>query len=87
MSYSRPIFRNGEEIGVSEDNKTYIYLSTIASKGKYESGKYYIKSRCKKLNIKLYFSDCVDINDLKNIFIPNTNGIHKRHLLLFVNKI
>ena len=84
MSNHQPIIINDCEIGIVKDNKKYIYLSTIVNIGKYESGKYYIKKRCKTIGITLYFSDCIELNDLKNFFIKNTNGIHKRSLLLFI---
>lgn len=70
-----------------KNKKIYVYLSTIAEKGKYESGKQYIKTRSSKLGIKLYFSDCMELDDLKNKFIPHTNGIHKRNLLLFIDDL
>ena len=87
MSTILPIFKDGIGIGLRKDNKIYIYLSSIAMNGKYESGKFYIKNRCKKLGIKMHFSDCIELDELKNIFIPVTNGIHKRNLLLFVSDI
>jgi len=88
MSDYQPIIINNREIGILKDNKKYIYLSTIVSFGKYESGKSYIKNRCIKIGITLHFSDCIELNDLKNKFIKKTNGIHRRSLLLFIdNKI
>ena len=83
----RYLYNNKSEVGFIKKEITYIYLNSIVNEGEYLSGKSYIKKRCSVINIEIYFSDCIKLDDLKNKFIPRTNGIHKRKLLLFVDDL